>query len=257
VRGQDIRNKLANLDLSKFNQEFEKIVQEQDALIVKVNTLQYGNPEYIEINKRIAEIENRKQAIENEKLVEQRKTLYVENPSLMSATYKSRDKAVLEKQKQGVAEFNNLVSKDLSIISVSMRTTSQNRSYYDNNNGVYLNKNRPVSTVIHELGHHLEHSDPYVFEKALQFYDKRTQGEKAEKLSTLTGIKSYKSYEKARKDNFVSPYMGKEYLDKNGNRVATEIISMGMEYMWKDPVGFSQADPDYFDFMIDVLRKTY
>ena len=85
MRGQDIRNKLANLDLSKFNQEFEKIVQEQDALIVKVNTLQYGNPEYIEINKRIAEIENRKQAIENEKLVEQRKTLYVENPSLMSA----------------------------------------------------------------------------------------------------------------------------------------------------------------------------
>jgi hypothetical protein len=154
-----------------------------------------------------------------------------------------------------VNEFNNLVSKDLSVTPVSMRATRSNRSYYDGKGSVYFNKNRPIASAVHELGHHLEFSDPYVLEKSLEFYDRRTQGENLVRLSILTGDKRYKANEKARKDNFQDAYMGKEYVDRNGNRIATEIVSMGIEYMWKDPVGFSQSDPDYFDFIVDLLRR--
>ena len=34
---------------------------------------------------------------------------------------------------------------------------------------------------------------------------------------------------------------------------ATEVLSMGMEWMWLDPVGFAAADPDYFDFVWDTV----
>ncbi len=35
---------------------------------------------------------------------------------------------------------------------------------------------------------------------------------------------------------------------------ATEIISMGLEYIWRKPAAFAQQDPDYFQFIWGVLR---
>ena len=43
--------------------------------------------------------------------------------------------------------------------------------------------------------------------------------------------------------------MGKRYA--NGD---TEIISMGLEYFYSDPLKLAKDDPDYFMFMYDVLR---
>ena len=49
--------------------------------------------------------------------------------------------------------------------------------------------------------------------------------------------------------------MGKvNSVNVNGDTYSTEIISMGMQEMWHDPVGFATKDPDYFDFIIDLLR---
>ena len=36
---------------------------------------------------------------------------------------------------------------------------------------------------------------------------------------------------------------------------ATEVLSMSMEWMWLDPVGFAAADPDYFDFVWDTVVR--
>ena len=35
---------------------------------------------------------------------------------------------------------------------------------------------------------------------------------------------------------------------------ASEVISMGVEYLYGNPVKFAKDDPDYFDFMFEVLR---
>jgi hypothetical protein len=50
------------------------------------------------------------------------------------------------------------------------------------------------------------------------------------------------------KDEFFDHYCGKYYKDG-----ATEIISMGLEKMYKDPIAFLDKDPEYFEFIVKVM----
>ena len=121
--------------------------------------------------------------------------------------------------------------------------TPEGRSYAKSNR-VYLSSSAKAKSTMHELGHVLEHSDPNVREKALAFYDKRTAGEKSEWLGD-----DYDKGEFTKRDRFLNPYMGKDYAHH-----ATEIVSMGMEYYWDDPAKLAREDPEYFDFIFDLLR---
>jgi hypothetical protein len=56
--------------------------------------------------------------------------------------------------------------------------------------------------------------------------------------------RGYNKSEKTRRDKFLDPYMGKDY-----GRTATEILSMGLEMFYADPVQLAENDPDYFDFI--------
>ena len=44
-------------------------------------------------------------------------------------------------------------------------------------------------------------------------------------------------------------YVGKHYADGS-----TEIISMGLEKLYKDPVKFAQDDPEYCAFLVGILE---
>ncbi len=103
-------------------------------------------------------------------------------------------------------------------------------------------------TVVHELGHWLEAQDADVHRKALSFLEQRTAGESLQSLSKLTG-RRYGFSERARPDRFPNPYTGKDY----GGR-ATEVVSMGVEEMFADPVDFVRKDRGHFEFMVDLLR---
>ncbi len=48
--------------------------------------------------------------------------------------------------------------------------------------------------------------------------------------------------------------MGKEYIDRNGNRYATEVLSMGLEFMYNRTAEFARRDPEMFDFIFDLVR---
>ncbi len=50
-------------------------------------------------------------------------------------------------------------------------------------------------------------------------------------------------------DKFLDAYMGKRYTSG-----ATEIMSMGLEYLYADPLRLLDGDPAYFDFVVDSLR---
>ena len=56
--------------------------------------------------------------------------------------------------------------------------------------------------------------------------------------------------EKVYEDDFLDPYVGKVY-EMTGD---TEIISMGMQWMYNDPVGFHEKDPDHFDLILRILK---
>jgi len=104
-------------------------------------------------------------------------------------------------------------------------------------------------TIVHEVGHHIEFRNPEVKARANAFLDRRTAGETPRPLAEITNNKNYHESETAAADRFISAYMGKRYDDGS-----TEIISMGLEYFYSDPLKLAKDDPDYFMFMYDVLR---
>jgi len=176
----------------------------------------------------------------------------------------------------GMEEFHKLAASAIyNSAAITFKRETKTRS---NANGhqISLDKNSGQDIVVHELGHVLENNNPDIHKAAVAFLAKRTKGESLKPLSFLTGQKGYGSIEKARKDKFINPYMGKDYSpsqkweqgrwkDVDNNAVysdpsknpATEIISMGLEYMHSQPHVLAEKDPEYFDFMYNVLRGNY
>ncbi|MFZ9959768.1 MAG: hypothetical protein ACO3GP_05200, partial [Candidatus Limnocylindrus sp.] len=119
---------------------------------------------------------------------------------------------------------------------------------------IFLTNKHKAEIHAHELGHILEESDPYVEEMVQTFLNYRVGGEKPQSLRKVTGL-DYRETETGRKDNFdrffdtaSAWYVGKEY-DKN-----SEILSMGLQALYSDPVGFMEKDPEYAQFVISVLQ---
>ena len=179
-----------------------------------------------------------------------REKLKVANPAEFD-TYMGRLRKGREDLQKGSDVFASMMGRGtLDGATVAVHTTKGNRGHYDNN-GVYLPPmNRRSKVMVHELGHWLEDRDGDVHAKALAFLKKRTKGEQAITLRKATGNPGYRANEMTKKDKFMDPYSGKQY---SGGR-ATEIVSMGIEHFYSEPIEFATRDPSYFDFMYDLLR---
>jgi SPP1 gp7 family putative phage head morphogenesis protein len=158
---------------------------------------------------------------------------------------------------EGIRSFERLVSqKSTADRSVAVGGTS-GRSYHSAGT-VNLDASANPKTVVHELGHWLEESNPRVHEAALDFLDRRTQGESLARLDDLLPGHGYDPSEVARPDQFQHPYIGKEYLDeKTGVRRASEVVSMGLEMMHEDAAEFARRDKDHFAFIYDLVRGRF
>lgn len=124
--------------------------------------------------------------------------------------------------------------------------------------GVFMDRGDEVHTHIHEIGHRIEVEMAGVKDKAIEFRNMRIaeSGSKAIKMSELCPHCNYADHEIGNPDDWAkvfgehhAAYIGKDY---GGH--ATEVISMGMEMLYKDPVKFAQNDPEYFKFIVGVLR---
>jgi hypothetical protein len=105
----------------------------------------------------------------------------------------------------------------------------------------------------HEWGHHIEVTAPGVQKLCGEFLAHRRGDEQPVDLVALgcTDVKGATGV----KDHFdtICPgrrayYCGREYPDGG-----TEILSMGMEALHDDPIGFAKKDPEYFAFVMGVL----
>ena len=177
------------------------------------------------------------------------------NPSKIIMTPAGRpQKKTRAVWEEGVADFSQLV--DDSVITAGssakpvFKSTGQQRSFFDPaDSTVNMYAKAPARTVVHELGHWLEEVNPDIHAKAVSFLERRTQGESDKWLGS-----GYAKHETARRDKFLSHYMGKIYKNRNGDYYATEIVSMGLEYMHSDPYTLAKDDPDYFDFIYGLAR---
>jgi len=117
---------------------------------------------------------------------------------------------------------------------------------------IYLNaKLSDLNDVIHEIGHTIEMNNNEVLQQSHIFYELRTKGQPLEQLRKIDKTRKYEIIEVAKRGNFIDPYMGRYY----GEGRPTELISMGVEYLYKDTLEFARKDPEYFTWLLDVLRK--
>ena len=84
------------------------------------------------------------------------------------------------------------------------------------------------STPWHEIGHMVEHLNPNALRISKEFIAARTAGEALTPLQNILQGLGYRAGEMTRKDDFISPYIGKEYAD------ASEVLSVGLESLFCD-----------------------
>lgn len=110
-----------------------------------------------------------------------------------------------------------------------------------------------TGNAVHEIAHAIEHQNPEVSKACREFLADRAGGKPAIPLRILTGIEydwSEIAYEDEWEKRGGDPYAGKVY---RGGKY-TEILTMGLERLYRDPQGFAQQDPDYFDFILGIVR---
>lgn len=116
-------------------------------------------------------------------------------------------------------------------------------------------------TVVHELGHRMEHVVPGVKEMEFAFYHRRTAGEKAAPLRKLKPLAPFRPDEWGYADKFADVYSGKDM----GSRASSsyELFTMGAqtyvaptmvakEADWTNVRGFL-ADSDYRSWFFGVM----
>ncbi len=110
-----------------------------------------------------------------------------------------------------------------------------------------------TATIIHEVGHNIEHGDDDrvgAISKAFQY--KHLQGLDASYLGDdiYNENDPYRPHEVGHKDGFLRAYTGKYY----GGKGSTEILSMGLQHLYEDPVHFAKEAPDHFNYTIAYLK---
>lgn len=112
-----------------------------------------------------------------------------------------------------------------------------------------------VRTFVHEFAHHVETHDPTNgrLAQVQAFFDRRTAGLNPRRLNEIYPASTYKDWEVAVEDDFADAYAGKIYGPR-GAQTATEIVSLGLEYLYTDAAAFARVDPDFFDFIFGLFR---
>ena len=90
---------------------------------------------------------------------------------------------------------------------------------------IHMEGNRKI-TPWHEIGHMIECLNPNALRISKEFVADRTSGESLTPLWSILQGMGYRTGEVTKKDNFISPYIGKEYSN------ASEVLSMGLESLF-------------------------
>lgn len=83
------------------------------------------------------------------------------------------------------------------------------------------------TTPFHEIGHMVEYFNPNALRVSKLFLKARTTGENPVQLKRILPSCGYGPSEITKPDDFISPYIGKDY------KSATEVLSMGIEQIYE------------------------
>lgn len=160
---------------------------------------------------------------------------------------------------------------ELNVKEVDLKKDPDGRCFYrESDNSIYCHKTTKESVYVHEVAHAIEvHAGRYLDENLEQVSPvyqacdafRRARIAKAgtkdvNMLSEFGG--NYDAGEYGNEDGFLAAlgsrnsaaYAGKAYKGLN----STEILTMGIQYIHENPSGFAKADPEFFKFIIGILR---
>lgn len=135
----------------------------------------------------------------------------------------------------------------------TITTKKVTRGYYEHGKKAELAVSGRVGvhnsfrTTLHEMMHRQEGISDAIIKAEKEFYEYRTKGEALLKLKDVTGNSGYRDSETTRVDNFLEPYMGKDYGGRN-----YELLSMGADTLYADPMKLAE-DPEMFDWVVEML----
>lgn len=205
------------------------------------------NKEYMELLKKMGKNTEQKAALRNiikndlqEKVILNKEGFTIKatmNPNFTQSAHNNVNKA-LGQLSQMVDE--KLLGKNPEVFVTYL--PEKGRAYQEGYK-IAITNLESKKVIVHEMGHYIELNSPGVHAKVQAFYDMRTAGEKAKWLG-----RGYRPDEMFKKDKFIDNYMGKVY------KGATEVLSMGLEYIYNDPMKLMTKDPGMFDFIIDIIR---
>lgn len=133
--------------------------------------------------------------------------------------------------------------------------SKEQRAFFDiKANVLNLKIGEGIKTAVHELGHALdEHLNLGV--RAKEFLRYRTAGEPPVRLMDVFPGAGYRPYEEGRSDRFADVFGDKAlYVGKEYEGHVSEITAMGLQMLYEDPVKFAENDPEYFKFIVGLLR---
>ena len=122
------------------------------------------------------------------------------------------------------------------------------------------------TTPFHEIGHMVEFDNPNLVRLEKEWVDSRTRGEEPVQLRKLFPGWGYREHEVVKKDNFLTPYIGKYYDD------AAEVFTIGLQGLFVPEDKFIQStsiknweeiriekviqdDPEFLNFIIGLFVK--
>lgn len=108
-----------------------------------------------------------------------------------------------------------------------------------------IETNRKLRTIFHELGHFAENKVDGIKAIEHKFYQKRTKNEELKWLGN-----GYRKTEVTRFDDFLNPYMGKDY--GNTEDSPYELLSMGLESIFNGSYNLEE-DIDFRNFIYGIL----
>lgn len=196
-------------------------------------------------------------SMRRDQMVLNRNTLREKNRSVIKHNVDSSDgkpltktgKAIMQVSKNELETFIPEHAVPIEGINVSVYRKKHRASY--NGNTMKIGATDNIGTYFHEYGHHFEGNSRQAKRKANQFVDRRTKGENFQKLSDATGNKAYRNDEITKPDKFFDPYIGKTYShDKS-----TEVISMGIEALYENPLNLAKKDPEMFDLVYAIMKS--
>lgn len=165
--------------------------------------------------------------------------------------YSTLDRQTAKEVEESATDFFYLVGDQDRVKQIKVFLQTSSRAYADFSGNINIGSTGDKYTIFHEMGHHIELSEPMYYDASTEFIESKKTGKK-EKLKILANP-SYRDDEVAYPDHFVNPYVGK----LNAKNKAEEVISMGLEH-FADAENMRylyENDPEHFFFILGVLTN--